>query len=172
MESNTLKACKDQENRQETGEQPTPAPEPEQQAIRGADGRFLKGMSGNPSGRPRGATNAALKLVRAWTLAKGLPMLIELAEAGNLDAIKILVQTGLPRQKPVTPPIEGLDGLPEARKENLDEMARELFARVCRAELSKEDAANVLSLANQIVSSRDWREVEKKQSVLFPDMYA
>ena len=57
---------------------------------RDGKGRFAQGHSGNPAGRPVGAETRALRELREWTANKGLPLLIKKAEAGDLDALKML----------------------------------------------------------------------------------
>lgn len=58
-----------------------------------ADG---SGQSGNPAGPKPGASCRALLMARKWAEEKGLPLLMEAAEGGDMDAIKLLVQLGIP----------------------------------------------------------------------------
>ena len=76
----------------------------EQQEARDAKGRWKPGQSGNPSGPKPGASCRALLMARQWAEEKGLPLLMEAAEGGDMDALRLLVQLGMPRTKAVTVP--------------------------------------------------------------------
>ena len=91
----------------------------EQQEARDAKGRWKPGQSGNPSGPKPGASCRALLMAREWTESVGLPRLMEAAENGDMDAIKLLVQLGMPRTKAVTVPQQ----LPSSPAGVLDAMA-------------------------------------------------
>ena len=95
-------------------------PGTEQQASkRDSRGRWKAGQSGNPSGPKPGASCRVLLMARNWAEAKGLPMLMEAAEGGDMDAIKLLVQLGMPRTKAVSIPQQ----LPSSPAGVLDAMA-------------------------------------------------
>ena len=91
----------------------------EQQEARDAKGRWKPGQSGNPLGPKPGASCRALLMAREWTESVGLPRLMEAAEGGDMDAIKLLVQLGMPRTKAVTVPQQ----LPSSPAGVLDAMA-------------------------------------------------
>lgn len=127
------------------------------QAARDARGRFLKGRSGNPAGRSQGATCNALRMAREAAETVALPVLIEAAKAGDLDACKTLIAYGLPRQRPVTVPepislpVEG----------SLADQARALVALVARGEVSTATAgevADVLQKAAKVDEVTQLRE--------------
>lgn len=91
----------------------------EQQAgvRRDSLGRFQKGSTGNREGRKPGATCNALRKAREAAESVALPVLIEAAKGGSLDAAKAICGFGLPRQKAVTMPEElpgDIPGLLEA----------------------------------------------------------
>lgn len=94
-------------------------PGTKQQEARDAKGRWKPGQSGNPSGPKPGASCRALLMAREWAEKKGLPLLMEAAESGNMDAIKLLVQLGMPRTKAVSIPQQ----LPSSPAGVLDAMA-------------------------------------------------
>ena len=91
----------------------------QQEAKRDSKGRWKPGKSGNPAGPKPGASCRALLLARAWAEEKGLPMLMKAAEGGDMDAIKLLVQLGMPRTKAVSIP----QPLPSSPAGVLDAMA-------------------------------------------------
>lgn len=53
---------------------------------RDSGGRFVPGCTGGP-GRPKGSANSLLTQARAWVEERGLPLMIEAAEAGDADAL-------------------------------------------------------------------------------------
>ena len=65
---------------------------------RAAGGLFAKGNTMSP-GRKRGSVNKALRLARQAAEEVALPMIIELAKQGDIDAAKALLQVGLPKNK-------------------------------------------------------------------------
>ena len=84
----------------------------QQEAKRDSKGRWKPGRSGNPAGPKPGASCRALLMAREWAEEKGLPLLMEAAEGGDMDAIKLLVQLGIPRTKAVSIPV-ALPGGPD-----------------------------------------------------------
>ena len=76
----------------------------QQEAKRDSKGRWRPGRSGNPAGPKPGASCRALLMAREWAEKKGLPLLMKQAEAGDMDAIRLLVQLGIPRTKAVSIP--------------------------------------------------------------------
>ena len=91
----------------------------EQQAKRDSKGRWKPGQSGNPAGPKLGNSARVLLMARNWAEAKGLPMLMEAADGGDMDAIKLLVQLGMPRTKAISLPQE----MPSSPAGVLDAMA-------------------------------------------------
>ena len=91
----------------------------EQAPKRDSKGRWKPGQSGNPAGPKPGNSARVLLMARNWAEAKGLPMLMEAAEGGDMDAIKLLVQLGMPRTKAISLPQE----MPSSPAGVLDAMA-------------------------------------------------
>ena len=75
-----------------------------QDVARDAQGKWKRGVSGNPAGRTPGPATSVLRTLRAWCESVGLPKLMEQAEAGDGDALRALIALGIPRQKPVSIP--------------------------------------------------------------------
>jgi hypothetical protein len=87
----------------------------QEQAGRDENGRFVKGCSGNPSGRPLGARNKATETAEllldgeAEALTR---MALELALGGNATALRLCLERIIPprRGRPVQlglPPVRG-----------------------------------------------------------------
>lgn len=135
------------------------------QASRDAKGRWLPGKSGNPAGRRAGATCHALQMARDAAVEVGLPLLIERAREGDVEAARVLVHVGLPRQKPVAQPITvDLPG------DGFTEQARAVLARVAAGDISIDDGAALTGIIAQtakideVTSLRE--EVERLKSLL------
>lgn len=129
---------------------------------RDSGGRFVPGCTGGP-GRPKGSANAILTRARAWVEERGLPLMIEAAEAGDADALRALVTLGMPRQRPVAVPLEGLTDmpLPEVRRD-MGALAGYLLKAVAAGRIALDDAERLLALAKRAV---DLKQLGKPFSV-------
>lgn len=61
---------------------------------------FQPGQSGNPAGRPKGSVNRQLAMLRE-AVEKVLPLVVERAMNGDVDAQKLILERGLPKFKQV-----------------------------------------------------------------------
>ena len=120
---------------------------------RDSGGRFVPGCAAGP-GRPKGSANSLLTQARQWVESKGLPLMIEAAEAGDADALKCLVTLGMPRQKPVAAGLEGLDGLPiPTTEQDMPKVIGFALERVASGVLSIGDAAALVDLCRARVGA-------------------
>lgn len=65
-------------------------------------GRFQKGQSGNPNGRPKGSRNKASLIVQSMIEGEAEEIakkLLEMAKQGEMQAIKMIVERLLPPMK-------------------------------------------------------------------------
>lgn len=120
---------------------------------RDSGGRFVPGCAAGP-GRPKGSANSLLTQARQWVEERGLPLMIEAAEAGDADALKCLVTLGMPRQKPVAAGLEGLDGLPiPTTEQDMPKVIGFALERVASGVLSIGDAAALVDLCRARVGA-------------------
>lgn len=61
---------------------------------------FQPGQSGNPAGRPKGSVNKQLAMLRE-AVEQVLPLVVQRALDGDVDAQKLILERGLPRFKQV-----------------------------------------------------------------------
>lgn len=66
---------------------------------------FQPGQSGNPAGRPKGSVNKQLAMLRE-AVEQVLPLVVERACNGDIEAQKLILERGLPKLKPVDAPLE------------------------------------------------------------------
>ena len=101
---------------------------------------FKPGECGNPAGRPKGSVNKQLQMLRE-AADQILPVLIEKALAGDMEAAKLILDRGIPKMKPVSAP-ESIS-LPAGGL--LDQM-RALLQQVASGEVSASAAGEMLAL--------------------------
>ena len=110
--------------------------------------RFQKGDSGNPAGRPRGALNRATVLAQELLAARVESIagkLIELAEGGDMRAIRVCMErlVPAPQHQPIAvelPPIE--------KPADSVEAAATIAAAVAAGELTAAEAARLAKVVD------------------------
>ena len=126
----------------------------QQEAKRDSKGRWKPGKSGNPAGPKPGASCRALLMARKWAEEKGLPLLMKQAEAGDGDAIKLLVQIGVPRTKAVSIPV-ALPGGPDG-----------VLAALEAGEIAPDEAKTMMAVHLDRVRIREIEELEQRLTAL------
>lgn len=132
----------------------------EQEPVRGENGRFVKGHSGNPAGRPAGRRNNATLISEAMFDAEAATLtrtVIDLALDGNATALRLCLQRLLAprRERPVgfaLPPIENAGDIVRA-------MAA-VTSAVADGTLSPADAYALSQTVNTFLRAIDARDVE------------
>ena len=125
-----------------------------QDVARDAQGKWKRGVSGNPAGRTPGPATSVLRTLRAWCESVGLPKLMEQAEAGDGDAIKLLVQIGVPRTKAVSIPV-ALPGGPDG-----------VLAALEAGEIAPDEAKAVMAVHLDRVRIKEIEELEQRLAAL------
>ena len=128
--------------------------------------RFQKGQSGNPSGRPRGALNRATVLAQELLSARVESIagkLIELAEGGDMRAIRVCMERLMPAIKHQTiavelPPIENAADSVEA--------VASIAAAVAAGELTATEAAELAKVIDVYVRALDGKGFDERLTKL------
>jgi phage tail tape-measure protein len=128
--------------------------------------RFQQGQSGNPAGRPRGALNRATVLAQELLSARVESIagkLIELAEGGDMRAIRVCMERLMPviKHQPIAvelPPIENAADSVEA--------VASIAAAVAAGELTATEAAELAKVVDSYVGALASREFEERLSKL------
>ena len=134
--------------------------------VRGGNGRFQPGRSGNPAGRPRGsrhkATLAAESLLdgEAEALTRTA---IELALGGDLAALRICMNFILPprKSKPVNLPLPKVEEISD-----LPALTSRLLQAISVGELSPNDALEIGKLADAHRAAVELADVERRLTAL------
>jgi len=128
--------------------------------------RFQQGQSGNPAGRPRGALNRATVLAQELLSARVESIagkLIELAEGGDMRAIRVCMERLMPviKHQPIAvemPPIENAADSVEA--------VASIAAAVAAGELTATEAAELAKVVDVYVGALASRGFEERLSKL------
>jgi len=128
--------------------------------------RFQQGQSGNPSGRPRGALNRATVLAQELLSARveGIAgKLIELAEGGDMRAIRVCMERLMPviKHQPIAvelPPMEKAADSVEA--------VASIAAAVAAGELTATEAAELAKVIDVYVRALDGKGFDERLTKL------
>jgi hypothetical protein len=124
--------------------------------------RFQKGETGNPAGRPRGALNRATVLAQELLAARVENIankLIELAEGGDMRAIRVCMERLVPatRHQPIAvelPPVK--------RPADSVEAAAAIAAAVAAGELTATEAAKLAKVVEVYVRALDSKGFDER----------
>jgi hypothetical protein len=129
-------------------------------------GRFQKGKSGNPGGRPLGSRNKTTQAVdalldgEAETLTRKA---IEKAKEGDTTALRLCLDRIAPvrKDRPISFALPPMSGASDAAKASAD-----LVAAVSRGEITPSEAVEISRLLETYVRTLEITELEERLSKL------
>jgi hypothetical protein len=125
-------------------------------------GKFKPGQSGNPGGKAPG-TKSRTTLLRE-SLADHLPdildRLVEQANAGDLQAIKVLLDRVMPALRPIDSPVRLSLG------EDLGANGRAILAAAASSEITPDQAAKLLQGVGALARVIEIDELAKRVAAL------
>jgi hypothetical protein len=134
---------------------------------RRSQGRFPKGASGNPSGRPPGSRNKNTLLMEALLDEEGESLTrkaIALAKKGDVTALRLCLERLLPPRKDRLIQLDLPDQLPDAVSTVVEAIAA---GQITPGE--GEVVANILAIQNQIVDTAELvRRIEQLENSITP----
>lgn len=106
--------------------------------------KFKPGRSGNPKGRPRGTVNRSTRLIQALDrdLSKLITATKKQALAGDMQAMKILLDRALPIRRATLEPID-LPAL--AKAQTLTEKADAIMEAIASGQLAPDTGSTMLA---------------------------
>jgi hypothetical protein len=126
--------------------------------TRDKQGHWLPGSSGNPAGRPAGSGHVArLRAELAQELPTIIKSLIEQAKAGDIQAIRIILDRVVPPLKAVDAPLS--IPLPEG---GLSDQGRAIIASAASGEVSPADASQLLGAISQLARIEEFDELVER----------
>ena len=125
-------------------------------------GRFVRGCSGNPAGRPRGIKDKRVALRSLMEPAKErlIHKAVTLALSGDTAALKLCIERLVPVLKATSEPIA--TGVPIADTTPALQ-ARAIFERVASGQIAAEDGEKLMSLL--VNQSKVFEAAELRQKV-------
>lgn len=119
-------------------------------------GRFRKGVSGNPAGRPRGTGEAAkLRAAIQNDLPEIIASLVQAARAGDVAAARLLLDRTLPALRPESMPV----ALPELGVGTLVQRAEAAIAAAGNGELAPDTAATLVAAIGGLAKLQELSEL-------------
>ena len=128
-------------------------------------GHWVPGSSGNPAGRPAGSGHVArLRAELAQELPTIIQSLIEQAKAGDIQAIRIILDRVIPPLKAVDLPVSL-----ELPAGGLSDQGRAIIASAACGEVSPADASQLVGAIGQLARIQEFdalvERVEKLEAL-------
>lgn len=125
-------------------------------------GGFKKGQSGNPSGRPK-SDNAQMRDKLRQAMPEIVDKLIEQAKAGDMQAIKLIMDKTVPSLKPIgaTVLINGL--IPTDTPEN---QAQAVLSAIGSGLIDTSTGADLLASIERLMKIKEVSELEQRLTAL------
>lgn len=126
---------------------------------RDARGRFQKGATGNPGGRPREADELRRLLAKdAKTVAKKV---LAAASGGDMTAARIVLERLVPAIKPASEPVSF-----ELKGDSLTEQAQSVLAAVAAGELPPDQGKALIDAIGSLVKVVEQDEIRRRLELL------
>lgn len=133
---------------------PTPAP------TSGLNGRWVKGQSGNPSGRPKGILDRRTKVTQA--LLGDAPaiarVVVEAALDGDLQAASLVLSRCAPALRPETYPVQ----FPFDASAPIAEQIEQVLQAMAAGAVSPDVAKQIIDAIGTLSSARAVEELEAR----------
>jgi hypothetical protein len=131
------------------------------------DGTFMPGVSGNPSGRPKGAYSKTTRIVQnllAEEAEEVARVVLEAAKGGDLTAAKLVLDKLVPAAKdaPVSEPVD----LPELTAEGLPKAVEMIVQSVACGKLLPGEGQALIGMLEGLRKSLEFAELEKRIAAL------
>jgi hypothetical protein len=140
--------------------------EPEKSG-RKLDGTFKSGVSGNPSGRPKGAYSKTTRIVQnllAEEAEEVARVVLDAAKGGDLTAAKLVLDKLVPPAKDA--PISGPVGLPALTAEGLPKAVEVIVQSVAAGDLLVGEGQTLIGMLEGLRKSIELAELEKRIAAL------
>ncbi|UYG01768.1 DUF5681 domain-containing protein [Halomonas sp. LR3S48] len=128
--------------------------------MRDAQGRFTKGQSGNPHGRPKKADE--LRSLLEGDAQEVAKKVLEAAKTGDMQACRLVLERLVPAVKPAQQPVE-FDLDVDAP---LADQARQILAAVAAGDLPADQAKALLDALAGVVRVVELDEVSRRLAAL------
>ena len=135
--------------------------------LRKQDGTFAKGISGNPSGRPRGARARIVQVlddIAALDAEAVLAKALEKAKEGDVQAARLIMRRAWP--VPRGRPVEGLALPPLATVADAVTALGAILAAVADGALSIEEARDLTQIVDAFRKAHELVELERRVTAL------
>ena len=129
-------------------------------ASRDAKGRFAKGKSGNPTGRPKAADELRRRLESGMDGAANA--VLAAAEKGDMQACRLILERLLPAIRPAHAPVT----FDLNENAPLADQARQILAAVARGELPPDQGRALVDAVAAVVLVVELDEIERRLNAI------
>lgn len=137
-----------------------------QNTGRKQDGRFRTGVSGNPSGRPKGSRNRSTLLAEALLESESEALMrkaIDLAKGGDPTALRLCIERLVPRRVETSIDFE-LPAIREAKDAVLALSC--IIEAVARGELTARESESLVNLVQATIKALEVLDLDRRLTAL------